>query len=275
MVTALVIIAAFALIGLVPLVGAVVRRKRIRNWKRREFPAKWDQFLKKAFPRYTRLPRKVADTLRGEMQVFLEEKNFEPCGGLPEVTEDMKVLVAAQACLLLAGLPKHDGYRSLKSILMYPGTFRDLGLRKFDLRLDEERTLLGESWESGSVVLSWDSVKAGARSEDDGINVVFHEFAHQLDQAMGGGDGVPRLSDRRAYERWADIFQREYEDLVEAERRNEYTLLDPYGAENPAEFFAVATETFFEEGEAMKEEHPELYEAMKEYYGLDTATWDS
>jgi len=270
---------AIFLLVVVLLTGIPFLRRRIhlarqKEWMARPFPKEWDTYLKKNFPRYVELPDEVAEKLRQTMQVFLEEKNFEACGDLDEVTEEMKVLIAAQACLLLVGLEKHDFYAKLRSILVYPVAFHDRGRRRFDLRQERERSMLGESWSSGSVILSWKSVRMGAKNDDDGMNVVFHEFAHQLDQADGVADGVPILSDRDAYNEWSRIFQREYEELVEdSEDPRADPLLDTYGAENPAEFFSVATETFFEESEAMEEEHPELYAALKEYYGLDPAKW--
>lgn len=258
----------------IPLMNRRMLRSRQAEWMALPFPEEWERCLQKHYRRYPGLPDEVREKLKQIMQVFLREKNFEACGDLDEVTEDMKVLIAAQGCLLLVGLKKHDFYRKLRSVLVYPVAFHDRGRRRFDLRQERERSMLGESWSSGSVVLSWESVKAGAKSDDDGMNVVYHEFAHQLDQADGAADGVPILSDKAAYGEWSRIFQREYEELVEdADDPRSDPLLDTYGAQNPAEFFSVSTETFFEESEALKEEHPELYEALKDYYGLDPASW--
>ncbi len=258
----------------IPFVRRRLKRARQKEWMARPFPEEWDSYLRETFPRYVSLPEHAAEKLQQTMQVFLEEKGFEACGDLDEVTEEMKILIAAQACLLLVGLEKHDFYSKLRSILVYPVAFHDRGRRRFDLHQEQERSMLGESWSSGSVILSWKSVRMGAKNDDDGMNVVIHEFAHQLDQADGAADGVPILSDRKAYNEWSRIFQREYEELVEdSEDRRADPLLDTYGAENPAEFFSVSTETFFEESEEMEEEHPELYAALKKYYGLDPARW--
>lgn len=272
-ITVLLLLSLVALVLGALLLPRFLRGRRVREWRARPFPGQWEAWLREKFPRYRNLPVEVAEELRACVQVFVADKNFEACGGLERVTEEMKVLIAGQACLLLVGLPRHDYFRALHSILVYPGEFRDRGDRRFGLR-ERERTMLGESWESGSVILSWDNVIAGAANADDGINVVFHEFAHQLDQIDGRGDGVPVLPNREAYRKWADTFKREYDRLVEeADTPEAEPLMDPYGAENPAEFFAVATETFFEESEAMREEHPELYEALSEYYGLDPVGW--
>lgn len=206
----------------------------------------------------------------------MEDKYFEPCGGLPEVTEAMKLVIAAQAAILLLELPNHRFYPRLKSILVYPGAFHDRGRRNFDLPQTNDRgVLLGESWETGSVILSWDSVVAGGRNADDGMNVVIHEFAHQLDQYNGEADGVPRLRNRAAYARWAEVFSREFARLVKesSHRGGPEPFLDPYGATDPAEFFAVASESFFEDPGDMKLEHPDLYEQLRDFYGLDPVSW--
>jgi Mlc titration factor MtfA (ptsG expression regulator) len=184
-------------------------------------------------------------------------------------------VIAAQACLLLAGIGKHEFFPRLQSILIYPGAYRDRRRRTFDLPEEESDVRLGESWHSGSVVLSWESVLAGAAGEDDGVNVVYHEFAHQLDQIDYTADGAPPLRNRGDYAEWSRIFNQEYEALVEAARdpRSD-PLLDTYGAENPAEFFAVATEAFFEQPRDLKEEHPGLFEQLTNYFGCDPSLWE-
>ncbi len=232
--------------------------------------------LDRDFPRHRHLPEEFEIRFEGFTRVLMEEKNFEACGGLSEVTAEMKLLISAQAAMLLLGIPRHDFYPQLKSILVYPGAFRDRGRRRFDLReADDRGILLGESWESGSVVLSWDSVVAGGRNEDDGVNVVIHEFAHQLDQMNGVAEGVPILPNREAYARWADVFGRHFDELVEESegRAEQDPFLDPYGATDPSEFFAVVSETFFEESADLKLEHPELYRELSLFYGLDPASW--
>ena len=241
------------------------------------FPENWTEILEKRFALYPHLPESLRERLHERLLGFVNRKRFEACGALKEVTEEMRVLVAAQACLLLIGRPKEKLYPRLKSILLYPGAFRDRGRRTFALDAgdgDERVIRLGESWESGSVILAWDSVKRGAANDHDGMNVVLHEFAHQLDQADGAGDGVPTLDAAGDYLDWEKIMRREYDALVEdANNPRARPLLDPYGAENPAEFFAVATETFFEMPEDLLEEHPELYGELKDYYGLDPVAW--
>ena len=136
-----------------------------------------------------------------------------------------------------------------------------------------ESIRLGESWTSGSVILSWESVRQGTRNDEDGLNVVLHEFAHQLDQFDGLGDGLPVLRKRRDYARWAEVMQTSYANLLKRVKAGRRTILDEYGATNPAEFFAVATETFFEKPDRMNEEHAGLYRELKDFYGLDPLQW--
>ena len=152
-------------------------------------------------------------------------------------------------------------------MLVYPTAYEvedELGIKSIRL---------GESWMSGSVVLSWESVKQGSRNEEDGLNVVIHEFAHQLDQFNGVADGLPVLKDRKDYPEWASVMRASFKALLERVAKGRKTVLDDYGATNPAEFFAVATETFFEKPRQLEDKHPELYGQLKRFYGLDPLHW--
>lgn len=264
-----------AAILLAAAVYAFLRRRESRKWLRQSFPEELRTWIEEEFPRIRSLPEELRPRLEGYTLYLMETRNFEACGGLEEVTREMKALICVQAALLLVGLERHRFYPGLLSILVYPGAFRDRGHRRFGIAEEDDRgTLLGESWETGSVILSWDSVVAGARNADDGMNVTIHEFAHQLDQE-NGTDGVPVLRNRDAYRQWARVLEEHYEELVEEVEKGKgsRTLIDPYGATNPAEFFAVVSETFFEESAELREEHPELYEQLRNYYGLDPANW--
>lgn len=274
---------AFSVLGIllatvIFLIARKVRKKsERRNLIATPLPAEWQAILEKRFPTFDRLPDPLRSRLSGIMQVFLAEKSFEACGGLKEITDEIRVVVAAQACLLLVGMKKHGYFPRLRSILIYPGAYRDRRRRTFDLSDDDDdHVRLGESWNSGSVVLSWENVLAGAARDDDGMNVVYHEFAHQLDQVDSSADGAPPLPHRGDYSEWARVFSREYEELVEATndpRSHPKPLLDTYGATNPAEFFAVSTETFFEMPHDLKEEHPELFEQLAKYFGVNPTVW--
>jgi len=285
MTTALsIVLLALLLAGAWFFVAKASKRQRRRQQLLSEpMPEAWHSALCESFPRYAALPPDLQREVGGVARILAEEKNFEACGGLGEVTPEMKLLVAAQAALLIVRLPERSRYfPGLGSILVYPKTFVDRGHRRFDLSQQDPRgELVGESWESGSVVLSWDNVVAGAANADDGMNVVIHEFAHQLDQLDGITNGVPILRDREAYRRWSEVFSRSYDALVEAVQTRGRSrkgaegapLIDPYGATHPAEFFAVASETFFEEAQDLLEAHPDLYAELKAFYGLDPASW--
>ena len=274
MTTGALLIAAALLLSGLALFLSTQRLRRRRTLLSEPLPDSWLETFAKDFPRYADLPEDLQFSLGGIARVLAAEKNFEACGGLEEVTEEMKALIAGQAALLLLRLPNHRFYPMLKSILVYPTAFRDHGHRRFDLHEENDDVLLGQSWQTGSVILSWESILAGARNADDGMNVVIHEFAHQLDQ-INGTDGVPILHNRAAYRQWAEVFERNYEELIAEveDGRGDEPLIDPYGATNPAEFFAVASETFFEEPQDLQEEHPDLYEQLKSFYGLDPANW--
>ena len=238
-------------------------------------PLSGRKFSKKRFHLYRDLPEDVREKLAGLIHVFVAEKRFEACGDLEEITDEIRVVIAAQACLLLVGIRKHGFFPRLQSILVYPGAYRDRRRRTFHLPSDrDDGVRLGESWDSGSVVLSWRSVLSGAAHDDDGMNVVFHEFAHQLDQVDGSADGAPSLPHGGDYSDWARVFSREYDALVaDAGNSRSDPLLDTYGATNPAEFFAVATEAFFEQSNELKSRHAELYEQLVGFFGVDPTTW--
>jgi|TARA_B110000305_G_C19329704_1_gene583321 MtfA peptidase len=233
--------------------------------------------LREHFSLYETIPTLLRGDFECIVNVLMQTKSFEACGGFEEITEGHKVLICAQAALPIVALPNHKFYPRLKSILIYPGAFRDRGRRRFGVSEEESDSIrLGESWQTGSVILSWDSVVAGAANDDDGMNVVIHEFAHQLDQVDGVADGIPILKNREAYESWVKVFYRNYEKLVEEVESNKgkRAFLDPYGATNPAEFFAVASETFFEEAQDLKESSPDVYAEMSAYFNLDPASWN-
>ncbi|MHC4293543.1 MAG: M90 family metallopeptidase, partial [Planctomycetota bacterium] len=182
----------------------------------------------------------------------------------------VKVTIAGQACILLLNR-KTRYFPRLRTIYVYPSTYVAKVGGGDGPVVDEAR--LGESWQNGPVVLAWDSVQGGAKNIQDGMNVVFHEFSHKLDQEDGSADGAPVLESRSCYATWAKVLSEEYEALQGKARKNQRSMLQRYGAKNPAEFFAVATEAFLEKPKQMKKKHPELYEELKKYYKLDPAEW--
>lgn len=223
-------------------------------------------FLKDHFDLYGKMPEELRTRLEPIIQVLIVDKNFEGCGDFEEVTREMKVVIMAQAALLLVGR-NHRLFSKLQTVLVYPDAFT--GGRDED----DESVRLGESWESGSVILSWRSVQRGGEDENDGRNVVIHEFAHQLDQENRHADGLPELENRNAIGNWAHAFSEAYGDFCKDLDAGRKTVMDPYGATNPAEFFAVATETFFEKAKKLHEDYPELYEQLGRYYGVNPREW--
>jgi MtfA peptidase len=245
------------------------RKERWAKIQSQPFPPEWSWIMGRNVPIYSRLSELDKSELRGLIQVFLAEKVFEGCGGL-EITDEIKVTIAAQACLLLLRR-ETDVYPKLITILVYPSAYVS-NMPQHSLQgivTEGPQGRLGEAWTSGVVVLSWDDVKQGASDVRDGHNVVFHEFAHQLDTEDGSADGAPILPGRNLYSAWARVLGEEYQELQKAAETGKKSVLDTYGATEPAEFFAVATEAFFERPVQLKKKHPELYEELKMYYNQD------
>jgi Mlc titration factor MtfA (ptsG expression regulator) len=165
-------------------------------------------------------------------------------------------------------------FPKLNTILVYPHTYVAKTISSDGrIRIDGQSVRLGESWQDGPVVLSWNSVTGGTMNITDARNVVLHEFAHELDQEDGAADGAPILERRSRYAEWANVLSAEYEALQKKKKKRRRSVMNKYGATNPAEFFAVVTETFFEKSRQMKKKHPDLYEELRDYYKLDPVEW--
>ncbi len=256
------------LLVVTPLVVVAVlvrKRQRRRQALAQPFPAEWQTIIQQNLPPYSKLSPDLQRQLQGYTQEFLYDKSFEGCGGL-DLTNEIKVTIAAQASLLLLNR-KVRTYPKLFSVLVYPSTY----MVKNEMEVDSVR--LGESWRTGAVVLAWDSVKQGAANFADGHNLVIHEFAHQLDQEDGAGDGAPVLAGHSSYAVWAQVLSKEYERLCARVDKGKNTVMDAYGATNPAEFFAVASETFFEKPEQLHLKYPELFDELRKFYQVDPREW--
>lgn len=250
---------------------------RARRAKLRSTPLSEEQreVLARNVPLLRHLDPTVQERFEGLVQLFLHEKTFEGLGGL-EMTDDMALTIAGQACFLLVGLEEVDvPYPGLDVIRVYPRSFKQVtgDASPFGTYRPPAGTVIGESSHRGYVVLAWDSVMRGGCNPHDADNVVLHEFAHQLDTRDGAADGAPVLPEARMYGPWARILGQVFEQLREELEEGRPDVLRAYGATNPAEFFAVATETFFEKPERLRDEHPELYEMMRRYYRQDPARW--
>jgi Mlc titration factor MtfA (ptsG expression regulator) len=239
------------------------RRKRIMQ---RPFPQEWLSIIEGRVPFYRRLSLLDKEELRGHILVFMAEKHFFGCGGL-NITDEIKVTIAAQACILLLHR-QTDYYPGLNSILVYPAAYIAKETRYLESGIVEEGydIRLGESWRHGSVVLSWDDVRRDSADIHDGHNVVFHEFAHQLDSSEGRGDSSMVLQQRSTFIAWARVLHKNYVKLQQDLSANRATLLGSYAGKDPAEFFAVATEYFFERPKDLQKTYPDLYQELSNFY---------
>ncbi|MFA5251666.1 MAG: M90 family metallopeptidase [Phycisphaerae bacterium] len=242
------------------------RRRRLGN---REFPEAWLRIIEKNVQLYDRLPSEDKAELRRHILIFTGEKRFEGCRGL-EITDEIKVTIAAQACILLLHR-ETDYYPGLSTVPVYPRAFvaRRAEYLPGGVVSEGPQALRGESWYRGPVVLSWDDIKHDTADINDGHNVIFHEFAHQIESYGGKRDDTAVLKSRSRYIAWARVLQRDYEKLRQAAVQRQPTFLNKYGATNPAEFFAVVTEFFFEKPGELKEIHPDLYNELKQFYHQD------
>ena len=247
------------------------RRSRLRA---HAAPKAWRAILEHNLPVFGRLTKEDQDELLGHVQVFVAEKHFEGAGGLG-ITDEIKVTVAGQACLLLLHRDT-DYYPELTSIIVYPTGYI----------ADEERHIGGGIWQEGgehrlghtgerlgALVLAWDAVRHGAAEPSDGSNLVLHEFAHQLDFENRSSDGTPALQTGGDYKAWARVMSHEFEALRDALEAGDDTFLDDYGATNPAEFFAVITEAFFERPRALRRNHPALFMQLQRFYQQDPTSY--
>jgi Mlc titration factor MtfA (ptsG expression regulator) len=251
-----------------------IRRKKKRQQLRAQpFPGDWDAMLRRNFPLYSRLPDEDRGELHGHIHVFLDEKKFEGCGGL-ELTDEVRVTIAAQACLLLLHR-ETDYFPVMTSIFVYPSLFFAEVAEEDEAGIvtefQEDRS--GEAWDYGPVVLSWEDALVGASGEEGGYNSVIHEFVHQLDLENGAADGVPQLDGGEQYAEWERVFTEAYERFERRLDAGRHTVLDEYGAEGPDEFFAVAAEHFFQTPVELRDEAPELYEQLRMYFRQDPAGW--
>lgn len=246
------------------------KNRRRREALEKPFPEGWRNILRRHVMYYNRLPRQDREELEDLIRIFLAEKIFEGARGV-SVNDEIRVTVAAQACILLLHRDT-DVYPGLRSIIIYPEAFVAMAeSRNGWVHSDGRQVRLGESWSRGSLVLSWNDTLHGGEEESDGRNLVFHEFAHQLDDEWIYGRGVPDLGDEKLHEEWKEVMSAEYMRLVNELHHGHLGVIDPYGATNPAEFFAVTTETFFEEPIRLRAEHPRLYSLFRRYYRQDPA----
>lgn len=247
-----------------------VRRHRLRQ---RQIPPGWEELLWERMALYRRLPPARRAELHGHIQVLLDEKHFEGCGGL-RLEDEHRLLIAALAGLLLLGRKTARYFPRLESILVYPTTYLASTVdQRSGVVLEYQQVRAGESWQHGFVVLAWDEIERALEERPRGENVVLHEFAHQLDQEDGVADGTPPLPSRAQYRCWSTVFSREFRALRRALRKAEPHVINPYGAQNEAEFFAVVVELYFEQPQLLRSSHPQLYQIVDRYFDLAPHQW--
>ncbi len=243
-----------------------------RNWRRERelkqpFPKIWQQYLQSTVPLYARLPGQLQETLEDQVQLFLAEKAFYGCGGF-EVTDRVRVAIAGHACLLTVNRSFAD-YDEVRSILVYPDIYQVRAPDRDGMVVSvSNQVRAGEASSMGQVVLAWAECESGAMRPESTHNVILHEFAHQLDYLDGAADGAPPLSGDHA-EEWQQTMTMAYDSLRHSLRQHRSSWLDPYGATKPAEFFAVLTETFYQQPEHLKEQQPAVYDLLRDFYRID------
>ncbi len=245
------------------------RRKKLTE---APFPPAWEDIIRRNVAHYCMLEDAQRAHLCALIQVFIAEKNWEGAGGL-ELTDEIRVTISAQACLLLLGLP-HNYYRNVESIIVYPSTVippqRKPGFFENTFApVELEHPIIGQAFQQGPLIIIWDAALHGGRHPESGHNVIYHEFAHKLDMLDGAADGTPPLRDRAEYRDWVRTCSREYLRLRHDAEHGKKSFLNAYGATNEAEFFAVATEQFFDQPRLMIKHAPDLYRVLQEYYRQD------
>ncbi|MFZ2651734.1 MAG: M90 family metallopeptidase [Burkholderiaceae bacterium] len=247
------------------------RARRDRVLHRRSIPEPLWRLTLTRYGFLAGLDAPAAAELRELATLFLAEKEFFGADGL-HVSDEMAVAIAAQACLpiLRLGLHWYDGFKGIVVHADAVMAQREV-VDEFGVVHEYEEELSGEAMEGGPLMLSWRDVQDSGASADWGYNVVIHEFAHILDMRDGVADGVPLLPDRGARERWTAVLDAQYREFCESVDQGLDTVLDPYGAESPDEFFAVATEAFFTVPSQARGAHPQLYALLAEFFRQDPA----
>jgi Mlc titration factor MtfA (ptsG expression regulator) len=231
----------------------------------------WITLLEKNVSLYTRLPNTFKQQLHGCIQLFIHEKEF--IGQGITITEQIRLTIAGNACMLLLKGHKRS-FPGFTSILVYPDTYvAKQTSHDGSLEAIEDSHRAGESWFRGPIVLSWGDAIRGSKNANDGHNVVIHEFAHKLDEQNGNMDGLPVLRENSHYSEWTSVLSDEFDALKHRSKRGKNSVMDEYGTVSPPEFFAVATESFFEKSKQMKKKLPELYEQLSRFYNIDPAAW--
>lgn len=231
------------------------------------FPKAWKKHLRSTVPLYCQLPAELQQTLRDQVQLFIAEKHFYGCDGF-ELDDRTRVTIAGHACLLTV-MRSYTDYDQVRSILVYPDVYRVKTPERDGMVVGvSDQVRAGEASDRGQVVLAWAECESGAMHPGSQHNVILHEFAHQLDYLDGTADGAPPLSTEQAKE-WQQTMITAYNNLRNDLKHHRKSWLDPYGATQPTEFFAVLTETFYQQPQHLKEEQPAVYSLLCDFYRID------
>ncbi len=262
-------VAAVTLIIILPQQLRHIRRTKLRALP---LPNFYREILERNLPHYKRMPDELREQLDRHVMVLLNEKRFAGCAGL-QMTDEIRVTIAGHASLLLLNRDS-DYFPDFTTILVYPDTYVANEITyDGEIEIHERVARAGESWHRGPVILSWQDIVRGLSTDGDGMNVILHEFAHKLDEQDDDTEGLPLLGDEAHYNEWSRVLSREFASLEHAFESGTDTVLDEYALTSPAEFFAVATEAFFEKAEEMQQTLPDLYVQLQQYYRVDPASW--
>lgn len=262
----------FAIFAVTLIAASVFYLFFFRSWRRRRqleqpFPLHWLDILETTVPLYRQLPPALKQQLQQHVQLFLAEKNFYGCDGF-EVDDRVRISIAGHACLLILNR-SFSTWDEVRSILVYPDVYRVQAPERNGMIVStREQVRAGEASSRGQVVLAWSECEDGAMHPHGEHNVILHEFAHQLDYLDGMADGAPPLSTEQARQ-WQDTMSRAYGELRDALRHHHKSWLDPYGATQPAEFFAVLTEAFYQQPGHLQEHQPAVYDVLRRFYRFD------
>lgn len=251
------------------------RNRRRRKILAQGFSAAWEAILLENVRQFASLPDEEQQHLRACTQILIAEKYWEGCNGLV-LTDEIRVTIAGQASLLLLG-KSLDEFQRLMTILVYPETYMVPEKTQLPGGIVQESVgiRLGEAWQQGPVIVSWANVNRFSQPGEPGRNLVLHEFAHVLDMNGNAPNGTPILDSNQQYREWRTVMSEEFHALQQSASQGEPTLLDQYGAKDEAEFFAVSTESFFEQPFDLRNHHERLYNLLRDYYLQDPCSWQS
>ena len=252
---------------------AFFRNRRRRKLLAEPFPPHWDVVLRRNVGHYTRLSEGERVKLQDIIRVLIAEKTWEGCGG-QHVTDEIRLTIAAQASLLLLGMPDHDYFTRVSTVIVYPDEFRTPNPDD-DYEDDElsDGTLAGQAWYRGPVIVGWKLAAEEGSDPSAGFNVVIHEFAHQLDFLDGIVNGTPPLGGRVEEERWRAVMTAAFDSHQASLKRREATFFTEHAAEDETEFFADAVEAFYCRPHDLENEALEVFELLRGYFRIDPRTW--